>query len=66
LTGHAAKDKKTIAEMQKEDFPPLEFPSCDRATKPRSLNGDGSVPYTCEVKNHLATAAAKRFGSVSA
>lgn len=41
--------------MQKEEFPALECPSCDRGTKPRSVNNDGSVTYTCEAKNHLAT-----------
>ncbi|KSP28924.1 hypothetical protein H2O04_22800 [Pseudomonas aeruginosa] len=29
------------------DYPPLEFPLCERLTKPRSLNKDGSVTYSC-------------------
>lgn len=31
----------------KEDYPALECPLCDRLTKPRSLNKDGSVTYSC-------------------
>lgn len=31
----------------KENYPSLECPLCERMTKPRSLNQDGSVTYSC-------------------
>lgn len=36
-------DKKDI----KENYPSLECPLCGVERKPRSLNKDGSVTYTC-------------------
>ncbi|MEX3983807.1 hypothetical protein AB4Y45_33015 [Paraburkholderia sp. EG287A] len=39
----------------KADFPALACPHCERSTKPRSVNGDLSVTYTCVAANHLAT-----------
>ena len=39
----------------KADFPALACPHCERETKPRSVNRDQSVTYTCVAANHLAT-----------
>lgn len=36
-----------MATPKKEDFDSLECPRCDKLTKPKHVNADGSVRYEC-------------------
>lgn len=38
--------------QNKESFPELECPCCNKLTKPFKVNSDGSVRYVCTNKNN--------------
>ena len=37
------------------EYATLECPSCERGVRPKRVNADGSVSYTCAARNHEAT-----------